>query len=72
MTCQRLTDIPDSIVGLDDELEAIGQNTRWVSRVSAQAWPEEMANGIYPGKRVVQWNWTLKNTQERKLVCASI
>jgi hypothetical protein len=56
----------------DCPLEAWGQNTTFVSHVSAQAWPEDMADGIYPGKRVVQWNWTLKNSQERKLICALI
>ncbi len=56
----------------DCPLEAWEQNAAYVSHVSAQAWPEDMADGIFPGKRVVQWNWTLTNTQERKLVCALI
>jgi hypothetical protein len=56
----------------DCPLEAWEQNTKFVSHVSAQAWPKEMVNGMYPGKRVVQWNWTLKSTQERKLICALI
>lgn len=56
----------------DCPLEAWEQNAIHVSHVSAQAWPENMANGIFPGKCVVQWNWTLTNTQERKLVCALI
>jgi hypothetical protein len=56
----------------DCPLEAWEQNATHVSHVSAQAWPEDMANGIFPGKCVVQWNWTLTNTQEHKLVCALI
>jgi hypothetical protein len=56
----------------DCPLEAWEQNAAYVTHVSAQAWPEDMAAGIFPGKRVVQWNWTLTNTQEKKLVCALI
>jgi hypothetical protein len=56
----------------DCPLEAIANHTLLVSHVSAQAWPKEMADGIFPGKRVVQWNWTLKTNAERKLVCALI
>jgi hypothetical protein len=56
----------------DCPLEAIGKNTQIVAHVSGLPWPTEMANAIYPGKRVIQWNWTLKNSAERKLVCALI
>lgn len=56
----------------DCPLEAWEQNATFVSHVSAQAWSVDMANGIFPGKRVVQWNWTLTNTEERKLTCALI
>ncbi len=56
----------------DCPLEAWQHNAINVSHVSAQAWPEDMANGLFPGKCVVQWNWTLTNTHERKLVCALI
>jgi hypothetical protein len=56
----------------DCPLEAWEQNATHVTHVSALAWPEEMANQIYPGKRVVQWNWTLAGTKEVKDACALI
>ena len=56
----------------DCPLEAIGNSTQLVSRVSCLAWPKEMADGIFPGRRVVQWNWTLKENDERKLVCSLV
>lgn len=57
----------------DCPLEAIDNNTKLVSHVSALAWPERKANAIFPGKRVVQWNWILKTgLQREKLVCALI
>jgi hypothetical protein len=56
----------------DCPLEAWEQNATHVSHVSALAWPEDMANQIYPGKRVVQWNWTLTGTKEVKDACALI
>jgi hypothetical protein len=56
----------------DCPLEAIGNNTQLVSHVSGLAWPKETADAIYPGKRVIQWNWTLKNSTQRKLVCALV
>jgi hypothetical protein len=56
----------------DCPLEAIDNNTQLVSHVSGSAWPREMADAIHPGKRVIQWNWTLKNRIERKHVCALI
>jgi len=56
----------------DCPLEAVGMNTQLVSRVSALAWPEEMANSTYPGKRVIQWNWTLRSSGEKKLVCVLV
>ncbi|KAA6457553.1 hypothetical protein DYQ86_22250 [Acidobacteria bacterium AB60] len=56
----------------DCPLEAWEQNATHVSHVSAQAWPEEMANGMFPGKRVVQWNWTLAGTKQVKDACALI
>jgi hypothetical protein len=56
----------------DCPLEAIDNNTQLVSHVSGLAWPKEMADAMYPGKRVIQWNWTLKNSTTRKLVCALV
>ena len=56
----------------DCPLEAIGNNTQLVSHVWGLAWPAAKANAIYPGKRVIQWNWMLKNTSQRKLVCALV
>jgi hypothetical protein len=56
----------------DCPLEALGDNTQLVSHVSALAWPQEMANSTFPGKRVIQWNWTLKGSGEKKLVCALV
>ena len=56
----------------DSPLEAWEQNATHVSHVSASAWPEDMANSIFPGKRVVQWNWTLTNTGQVKDACALI
>ena len=56
----------------DCPLEACEQNATHVSHVSASAWPEEMASQIFPGKRVVQWNWTLTNTKEVRDACALI
>jgi hypothetical protein len=54
----------------DCPLEAAADNTEIVRHVSAQAWPEEMARTVFPGRRVVQWNWTLKNSTKRRLTCA--
>ena len=45
----------------DCPLEAVNNNTQLVSHVSGLPWPKEMADAMYPGKRVIQWNWTLKN-----------
>ncbi len=57
----------------DCPLEARNDNTQLVSRVTALCWPEEMADAIFPGKRVIQWNWTLKSGTEReKPVCALV
>jgi len=56
----------------DCPLEAIDNNTQLVSHVSGSAWPREIADAIYPGNRVIQWHWTLKNGIERKHVCALI
>lgn len=56
----------------DCPLEAWEQNATHVSHVSALAWPEDMANQIFPGKRVVQWNWTLTSTKKVKDACALI
>jgi len=56
----------------DCPLEAIGNNTQLVSHVWGLAWQAAKANAIYPGKRVIQWNWMLKNTSQRKLVCALV
>jgi hypothetical protein len=56
----------------DCPLEAWEQNATHVTHVSALAWPEDMANQIYPGKRVVQWKWTLTNTKQEKDACALI
>jgi hypothetical protein len=56
----------------DSPLEAWEQNATHVSHVSALAWPEDMANSIFPGKRVVQWNWTLTSTGQVKDACALI
>jgi hypothetical protein len=56
----------------DCPLEAWEQNATHVSHVSALAWPEEMANQIFPGKRVVQWKWKLTGTKEEKDACALI
>jgi len=56
----------------DCPLEAIDNNTQLVSHVWGIAWPREKAEAIYPGKRVIQWNWMLKNSTKRKLVCALV
>jgi hypothetical protein len=57
----------------DCPFEAIDNNTELVTHVSGQAWPKEMADTIFPGKRVIQWNWILKSAVEReKLVRALI
>jgi hypothetical protein len=57
----------------DCPLEAKNGKTQLVSHVTALCWPEEMAGSTFPGKRVVQWNWTLKSGIEReKNVCALI
>jgi hypothetical protein len=56
----------------DCPLEAIGTNIQLVSHVSGTSWPKEKADAIFPGKRVIQWNWTLKNSLTRKFVCALI
>jgi len=57
----------------DCPLEAKNDKTQLVSQVTALSWPKEMADAIYPGKRVIQWNWSLKSGTERKqIVCALI
>jgi hypothetical protein len=56
----------------DCPLEAVDNNTQLVTHVSALAWPSKQAEAAYPGKRVIQWNWTLKDSTRRKLVCALI
>ncbi len=56
----------------DCPLEALEQNAKHVSHVSAQAWPEDMADSIFPGKRVVRWYWTLARTKQVKDACALI
>jgi len=57
----------------DCPLEATNDNTQLVSRVTALCWPKEKADAIYPGRHVIQWNWTLKSGAEReKLVCALV
>lgn len=55
------------------EAKANTTNTRYVNAVTCLAWPKEQAKIVYPGKRVVQWSWKLKNgTRETKRVCAFI
>jgi len=57
----------------DCPLEAKENNTQLVSHVLCRAWPKEHADAIYPGKRVIQWNWKLKSGTERdQIVCALI
>jgi hypothetical protein len=57
----------------DCPLEATSENTKLVTHVSALAWPTDQSEAIFPGKRVVQWNWTLRaGLQREKVVCALI
>jgi hypothetical protein len=56
----------------DCPLVAVDDETRLVNEVTASAWPEDMAEGIFPGKCVVQWNWKPNDAAERKLICALI
>ena len=58
-----------SAVIQDCPLEAKANNTQLVSCVTCLAWPKEKADAIFPGNRVVQWNWTLKTGTARKAVC---
>jgi hypothetical protein len=62
-----------SAVVQDCPLEAQARTTQFVNHVTCLAWREDRANALYPGKRVVQWNWSLKSGVPReKLVCALI
>ncbi len=61
-----------SAVIRDCPLEAKSTNTQLVSCVTCLAWPEEQANAIFPGKRVIQWNWDLKSGTGRNAVCALV
>jgi hypothetical protein len=56
----------------DCPLKATDDGTRIVLEVTALAWPLEMANGIFPGKRVVQWNWKPRDRDRQKDICALV
>lgn len=57
----------------DCPLEATEDKTRLVSHVTGMAWPKAQADALFPGKRVIQWNWKLKSGAVReKVVCALI
>lgn len=57
----------------DCPLEAKENNTQSVSHVLCRAWPKAEADAVFPGKRVIQWNWALKSgAQREKVVCALI
>ena len=56
----------------DCPLQAVDDSGRIVVAVTAQAWPLEMANNIFPGKRVVQWNWKPKDRDDQSLICALV
>jgi len=56
----------------DCPLEATNQSTRLVTHVSALAWPRGKADAIFPGKRVVQWNWTLRTGAIRKKTVSAL
>jgi hypothetical protein len=56
----------------DCPLKATDDGTRIVLEVTALAWPVDMANGIFPGKRVVQWNWKPRDRDHQKDICALV
>lgn len=56
----------------DCPLQAIDDSGRLVVAVTAQAWPLEMANNIFPGNRAVQWNWKPKDRDDQSLICALV
>lgn len=56
----------------DCPLQAVDASGRIVVAVTAQAWPLEMANNIFPGKRVVQWNWNPKDRDDQGLIGALV
>jgi hypothetical protein len=56
----------------DCPLRTEDDRTRIVLELKALAWSEEVADGLYPGKRVVQWNWKPKDMDEQKFICALI
>jgi len=57
----------------DCPLEAKESKTQLVSHVLCTAWSKEKADVIFPGKRVIQWNWKLKTgIQRENFVCALI
>jgi hypothetical protein len=55
----------------DCPLEAKQNSSGLVNHVTCLAWPEK-ANSNYPGKRVVEWHWTLKDGAQRTVVCSLI
>lgn len=62
-----------SAVVQDCPLEAQANTTKFVDHVTCLAWPMEQAQALFPGRHVVQWNWSLKSgAQKERLVCALI
>ena len=56
----------------DCPLQAADHSERIVVAVTAQAWPQDMAEGIFPGRRVVQWNWKPKDRDAQSIICALV
>jgi hypothetical protein len=56
----------------DCPLRTEDDRTRIVLELKVLAWSEEVADSLYPGKRVVQWNWKPKDLDEQKFICALI
>ena len=56
----------------DCPLQAIREDGRLVVEVTGQAWTRAMADSIFPGKRVIQWNWKPKDRPGQSLICALV
>ncbi len=53
----------------DCPLKAKAAKTQLVSDLSAQAWPQTIADSVFPTKCVVEWTWTMKDGSYPKSVC---
>lgn len=56
----------------DCPLEARNEHTRLVTHVRAVAWPTDQADAVFPGRRVVEWIWTLGSGMVREKTVSAL